>query len=106
MSILALFGGLFLICIATFVLSSWLIRIEYERYRDHWDADGRPADYFGSVPGKYSSRMAVGIAWVFSTPNWMKRDSKARRIVAAYRLLFVLWLAGVITMAILASAPH
>ena len=101
---LAFFLSLFLICVASFILSSWLIRIEYESHRHSWDEDDKPADYFGSVPGKYASRMVVGIAWVFSTPEWMKRDSKARRIVFAYRLLFVLWIAGVITMVILASA--
>ena len=101
---LALFLLLFVICIATFVLSSWLIRIEYESHRDSWEADGEPADYFGSVPGKYTSRMAVGIAWVFSTPDWMTGDAKALRIVVVYRLLFVLWIAGLITMAVLASA--
>src|SRR5262245_60753591 len=80
MPILVLFLCLFITHVASFVLSSWLIRIEYESHRDSWIADDQPADYFGSLPGKHVSRMAVGVVWLYSTPEWMKRDPKTLRI--------------------------
>ena len=106
MPMLALIISLFLICAASFVLSSWLIRIEYDSHRDNWLSDGEPSDYFGSVRGKYISRMAVSVAWALSTPDWMKRDRKALAIVYLYRLTGVLWMAGIITLAVLASEHH
>src|SRR5260221_9709761 len=101
MAMVALLISLFLIWVASYVSVSWLIKIEYDSHRDSWEADGQPSDYFGYVSSKWAPRMFVSAAWVFSTPDWMERDQKALKLVAAYRLTFVLWILGLITLVVL-----
>jgi hypothetical protein len=100
---LPLFLSLMIVILAAFYLGSRLIRIEYEFHRENWEDDGKPADYFWSVPGSYVSRFAVSTSWLFTTPEWMKGESKARKIVIWYRALCLLFVAGWIAMVYLQS---
>jgi hypothetical protein len=72
-----------IVILAAFYLGSRLIRIEYESHRENWEDDGKPADYFWRVPGSYLARMAVSTSWLLATPDWMKGEPKARRIVVS-----------------------
>jgi hypothetical protein len=100
---LPLFFFLMLVILAAFYLGSRLIRIEYQFHRENWEDDGKPADYFSSVPGSYVSRFAVSTSWLFATPEWMKAESQARTIIIWYRLLCLIFVAGWIAMVYLQS---
>ena len=83
-----------------YYLSSRLIRLEYESHRDSWVEDGKPRDDFSQVPGSYMAR-AVIVAWLFMTPDWMKTNATARRLVAWYRVLSFIFFGGWILIAYL-----
>jgi len=95
---LPLFLSLAIVILAAFYLGSRLIRIEYEFHRENWEDDGKPADYFSSVPGSHVSRFAVSTSWLFATPEWMKGESRARKLIVWYRLLCLMFLTGSIAM--------
>ena len=100
---LSLFLSLVFVLLAAFWLASRLIRTEYQFYREKWEEDGRPADYFGSVPGSMVSRFAVSTSWIFATPDWMKSERRALRNVIWYRVLFFIWIVGWIVLVVLYS---
>ena len=89
---LALF--LFGVISFAFYLGSRLIRLEYECHRDAWVDDGKPADYLAQVPGSYTARMAVSITWLFVAPDWMKSSWTTQKLVAWYRILSLMFVAG------------
>lgn len=91
------------VVVGAFILRSRLLLIEYERHRDSWEADGKPADYFFHIPGSYASVMFVSTAWLFVTPDWMKGDRSAWKMVVWYRVLILLLFVGAIAMGYLES---
>jgi len=103
---LPLFFSLMLVLLVAFWLASRLIRIEYQFHRENWDEDGKPADYFWFVPGSYVARFAVSTSRIFATPDWMKSEPRALRIVIWYRALMFLWIVGWIVMVVLYSAAR
>jgi hypothetical protein len=96
------FSSMFVLLVA-FWLASQLIRIEYQFHRENWDDDGKPADYFWFVSGSYVARFAVSLSWIFATPDWMKSEPRASKIVVWYRALMFLWIVGWIAMVVLYS---
>jgi hypothetical protein len=92
------------VVLAAFWLGSRLIQIEYKFHRKDWEEDGKPADVFWPVPGSYLARMAVSTSWILATPDWMKSDRRALRMVLWYRVLLFIWIVGWIAMAVLSSA--
>jgi hypothetical protein len=91
---------LFPVVIAAFIVFDQLVRLEYSSYRKNWEADGQPHGFFW-VPAEAKSAggWLVGFGssfamqrctfgWLFSTPEWMRRDEKALRLVFWLRILF------------------
>jgi hypothetical protein len=95
-----------LVLLVEFWLASRLIRIEYQFHRENWDEDGKPADYFWFVAGSYVARFAVSTSWIFGTPDWMKSEPRALRIVIWYLALMFLWILGWIAMVVLYCAQR
>lgn len=99
MSNLAIFLLLFPVLIAAFIVFDQLVRLEYSSYRKHWEADGRPYGFFwipaeSKIAGGWLVSLGGGFArsrctfsWLFSTPEWMRRDEKALRLVFWLRVL-------------------
>src|SRR6266404_3918020 len=100
---LPLFFFLMFALLVAFWLASRLIRIEHQSHRENWEEDGKPADYFWSVPGSYVARFAVSISWIFATPDWIKSEPSASKIVIWYRALFFIWIVSWIMMIVLYS---
>ena len=97
---------LFPILIAAFVVFDQLVRLEYSAYRHSWEADGKPHGFFW-VPveaknvdgwlmnlGSGYARRRCSFRWLFSTPEWMRRDEKALRLVFWLRVLVLTWNVG------------
>jgi hypothetical protein len=91
------------VLIAAFALFDRLVRLEYSSYRKHWEADGRPHGFFW-VPAESKSAggWLVGFgssaafhrctfSWLFSTPDWMRTNNAARRLIFWLRVLVVTW---------------
>jgi hypothetical protein len=86
-----------------------LIRLEYNSYKAQWENDGRPrgifwfppeywrkqnASWFGRWKSQYKNEWAfqkVALFWVFSTPQWIKDDEKAKNLIRRLRILFLIW---------------
>jgi len=97
---------LFPVLIANFLVFDQLVRLEYENYRMNWEADGMPHGFFwvpeeakaaGGWVVRFGSSAALQcctIAWLFSTPEWMRRDEKALRLVFWFRILGLVWIVG------------
>jgi hypothetical protein len=100
---LALFFSLIFILLVAFWLVSRLIRIEYQFHKENWDEDGGPADYFWFVSGSNLARFAVSTSWIFATPDWIKTEPRASKIVIWYRVLMFVWIIGWIAMVVLYS---
>ena len=91
-----------------FVVFDQLVRLEYSSYRKHWEADGRPHGFFW-VPaeakiargllvnlGSWRARNRCSFGWLLSTPEWMRWDEKAMRLVFWLRVLVLVWNVGFI----------
>ena len=99
---------LFPALLAALVVFDRLVRIEYTEHRLSWEADGKPYGFFW-VPAE--SKMAGGwlvsfgggfarnrciFGWLFSTPEWMRRDERALRLVSWLRVLVLSWNVGIL----------
>jgi hypothetical protein len=102
----AIFLSFFPVLIAVFVVFDQLVRLEYSAYRKHWEADGKPQGYFW-VPTEskaangwlvrsrsWPARNRRTFDWLFSTPEWMRGDEKARRLVFWLRVSMLTWSVG------------
>ena len=95
--------SLFVVVAVALYLGSRLIRLEYETHFDIWVDDGKPSDFFAQVPGSFIARMGVLIGWAFMTPDWMKSEPGARKMLLWYRVLFFVFIAGWILLVYLQS---
>jgi len=96
------------ILIAAFIVFDQLVRLEYSSYRKNWEADGKPHGFFWVPSGsKSSGGWLVGFGssfafhrctfgWLFSTPEWMRRDERALRLVFWLRTLVLTWNLGIV----------
>ncbi|SRR6266487_164427 len=94
---------LVLILLASFIMFDRLVYLEYEFYRKNWEADGKPHGIFwvpqeltsfGGRIVKFRSTIAskkCAFVWLFATPNWVRENSDARRLLRWLRLLAGLW---------------
>jgi hypothetical protein len=92
-----------LILLASFLTFDRLVYIEYKSYRRNWEADGKPHGFFwiprevtrlgGRIIGVRSSiaSQKCAFVWVFSTPNWVRENESASRLLLRFRLLFGVW---------------
>jgi hypothetical protein len=75
-----------------------LVQLEYYSYLTDWKNDGKPRgvfwfpiDYWGSKNFNwFSSTLAcqrLSRIWLFSTPQWMKKDEEAMKLIKRFRIL-------------------
>ena len=97
--------------IAAFLLFDQLVRLEYKAHRGSWEADGQPHGFFWVPPeskllGGWMMKLSSGIAskrcslvWLFSTPEWVRRDERAGYFLFWYRLVALAWNVGILGIA-------
>ena len=101
--------GLICVLISIFITIDQLIHLEYNSNKVQWENDGRPrgffwfppeywrkqnASWFGTWKSQYKSNWAfqtVPLFWVFSTPQWIKNDEKAKNLIRRLRVLILVW---------------
>lgn len=83
-----------------FVVVDRLVRLEYNFYRRSWEKDGKPigpffippqSRMFGGLWVSVKSRHALNkitIAWIFKTPQWVRDEAPASRLLLLHRLLW------------------
>lgn len=96
------------VLIAAFMVFDQLVSLEYSSYRKNWEADGKPHGFFwvptesksaGGWLVSFGSSFAFHrctFGWLFSTPEWMREDEKALRLIFWLRVLVLTWNLGII----------
>jgi hypothetical protein len=97
------------VLIGAFYFVDVLVRHEYQFHRTVWEQDGRPTGYlFCPLEATLvRSRLAFGrlsMAWLFWTPEWMRDDSAARKLVSRLRWCVLVWNIGLIIFFVLLFA--
>ncbi len=93
-----------------------LVRLEYNSHRAHWEGNGTPRGIFWmprqywrshstGLPGiwkaQYRSLFAMwkaSLVWLFSTPEWIRSDEKARQLIRRLRILALVWNGSVLVL--------
>ena len=101
--------GLISVLFGSFIAFDQLIRYEYNSYRTQWENDGTPkgifwspreywrsqnTNWFRNLKSQYKSGWAfqkVCLIWLFSTPQWIKNDNKAKKLLKRLRILVLIW---------------
>ena len=101
--------GLISVLLGSFLTFDQLIRLEYNTYRFQWETDGKPQGFFWfpreywrnqnlSLLDKWKSQYKSGWAtqkvhllWLFSTPQWIKNDDKAKKLLKRMRVFVLIW---------------
>lgn len=99
---------LFPVLIAGFITFDKLVRLEYSSHRTDWEEDGKPHGFFW-VPtesksaagwlvnvGSSAASWRTSFAWLFFTPEWVRGDEKALRLIFWLRILVFTWNLGTI----------
>lgn len=97
MIVVIIFLPLLLTTLLTFYFFDRVVRYEYHNYNEYWVADGKPIGFFW-VPKESESnllgfpkissskaRSRYSKSWIFTTPEWTKRDVKARKLLFQYK---------------------
>ena len=104
----------FPLVIGDYIVLDRLIHLEYSNWRKEWLKDGRPHGFFfvppesktfsGVFVSLRSSRAlrTVFYEWLFTTPDWMLRQSTARWLLLAHRCLIFVLFAPFIGLVVLA----
>jgi hypothetical protein len=89
---------------ASFLAFDKLVQYEYNSYKAQWETDGKPRGYFWSPREDWHSQIAKGVSawkaraastsafqkliltWMFSTPQWTKKEETATRLLKQFRL--------------------
>jgi len=114
-------GAVFLFSLVFVLVSSFftfdkLVRLQYEAHRSYWERDGGPRGFFWWAPGtrkwfriNLRSEWAfqrTNLRWFFSTPNWMRKDPQAVRLVRRFRLLVLIWNLGILLLLTIGPTAH
>lgn len=91
---LALILGLF----KGFLAFDGLLRIQYERHRSAWLADGKPAGITWIPPeskglGSFVALQKIAFKWLFKKPAWITEE-ETTSLLRRYRLFVFAWNAG------------
>ena len=96
-----------LVVLVTCLTFDKLVRLQYASHRTKWEEDGRPRGFFFRPPetralgGLFVTRSSswafqkCSVLWVLSTPEWMRQDPRALRLVVRLRILMLASTAGV-----------
>jgi hypothetical protein len=99
--------------LAAFIMFDRLVWLEYHSYRRNWEADGQPHGFFWVPPevkrlGGWALSLRSDFAskrcsyvWLLSTPDWVREDQSAKRLLFGMRLLVVLWNVSILLTAFL-----
>ena len=101
--------GLIIVLFGSFLTFDQLVGLEYNSHRAQWEKDGKPRGFFW-FPREYWRSQNVGwfnnwksqyasnwtmqrnhFIWLFSTPEWMKQDEGAQKLVKRFRVLVLIW---------------
>jgi hypothetical protein len=81
---LAYFLFAFLILgVGNLVLFDQLVRRQRRFHPEDWERSGRP--WSGRTPGGSLAWQKCSLAWLFSTPAWIRNDKHAFRLLRFYR---------------------
>jgi hypothetical protein len=98
--------GLISVLLGSFFTFDQLIRLEYNSYRTQWENDGKPHGFFWfpreywnsqnlSLFSKWKSQYKsvwaapkANLIWLFLTPQWIKNDERAKKLLHVYEFLF------------------
>ena len=105
--LLFLIGVFILAGLALFVLFDCIVALEYDDHNESWNLDGKPGGFFWQ-PSEFSfwtgsmSRSKLASALLAKTPDWMRTDQRASRLLFWYRLCWwvgiVCWVALIVQM--------
>lgn len=99
---LALLGFVALAYLISFFKFDRLVRVEYQRHRSDWIADGMPHGIFwvpaetvklGGLLIRGASSLAsyrCWIMWLFSTPRWARSNKNTKRAFLQWRLIVMI----------------
>jgi hypothetical protein len=93
---------------AAMSVSDRLIRSQYASYREDWEKDGKPWGPYWRLPGSGTleqqwqfRRIGYVLAsrerlysWLFKTPDWMRQDQEALRLIFRLRILTLAFTLG------------
>jgi hypothetical protein len=109
--VIAIFAS---IGLAAFITFDRLVRLEYQSHRRNWEADGQPHGFFWVPPevkrlggwtvsfrSDFASKRCSYV-WLFSTPDWVRRDEKAKQLLNWLRILVVVWNTSILLSALFA----
>lgn len=92
--------GLVFTLVAGFVAFDQLVRVQHEDHYQDWLADHKPDGLFWRQPGhsllhrmNWSGSLCL-LAWLFSTPDWVKQDEVAGRHLRRFRFCILVWNIG------------
>jgi hypothetical protein len=66
-----------------------LVKLEHDKYHEHWVRDRKPAGFFWLAPGArggYLARAVTAMRWWWRTPQWARADEEANRLFRYMRL--------------------
>jgi hypothetical protein len=102
----ALFAGLFLALVLSFVMFDRILRFQYHNHRELWDTQGRTPGMFWSptessfFAGSLQRSIRV-LAWTFGSEEWMRKEQYVWRSLWIMRICIYLSWAGMITLGVL-----
>ncbi len=94
--------------IGTFITFDQILKIQYQKYKNAWEADGKPYGFFwktkeskwlqGSI-----ARNRLAFIWLFKTPDWIKNNENLKKYLFRLRLFVLILNLGIITLLIILS---
>lgn len=95
---------------AALSVSDRLIRLEYASHREDWERDGRPWGPYWRPPGigtleqqwrfRHVGHMLASqerlYGWLFKTPDWIRQDREALRLIFKLRVLMLVLPMGIL----------
>jgi hypothetical protein len=82
-----------------FALFDRILWLQYHFHREDWERHEKPIGFFW-LPGESSwwggtfARNRCSREWIYKTPDWMRKDERALRLLYWYRWLGWVWIIG------------
>ena len=78
-----------------------LVRLQYASHRQAWEADGKPNGMLFRPPESEGMRSSWALqrcmfVWSFKTPEWIRQDRRALRLVFLMRVSLLIFDGGVV----------